>query len=82
MTHTLVSGVVKWAKQNGYDIIRVQVPIGQMPKILSQMGFAQGCGDYWIRVQDFDTFNSQIWYEDKRLRDMMHPPEFDSFLTI
>ena len=34
MAHTLVSGVVKWAKQNGYDIIRVQVPIGQMPKIL------------------------------------------------
>ena len=79
MTHTLVSGVVKWAKQNGYEIIRVQFPIGQMPKILSQMGFAQGSGDYWMRVQDFETFNSQIWYEDKRLREMMYPPELDSF---
>jgi hypothetical protein len=79
MAYTLVYGVVKWAKQNGYEIIKVQFPIGSMPKILSQMGFAQGMGDYWMRVQDFGTLNSQIWNEDKRLHEMMHPPECDSF---
>jgi hypothetical protein len=76
MTHILVSGVVKWAKKNGYEIIRVQFPIGPMPEILAQMGFARGCGDYWIRVQDFGTHDSsRIWYENKRLYEIMFPPE-------
>jgi hypothetical protein len=44
------------------------------------MGFARGCGDYWIRVQDFDTHDSsRIWYEDKRLYKIMYPPELDVF---
>jgi len=83
MAHILIKGAIDWAKQNGYEILKVQFPIGSMPSILSRMGFAKSVGDYWMRVQDFESSDrrdvSQIWYEDKRLMDIMCPPDTDYF---